>query len=395
MGTSRRATIADVAAQAGVGVGTVSRVLNGRPNVSEATRRKVAEVMRRLGYRPSHLAVGLSRGTPHTVAIVVPYLTRPSVVTRLAGALAVFDEHGYDTIVCNVETPQQRDRHLQALIARHRADGVMVVSLPLAKRHVISFKQATVPLVMIDADASSVPRTVIDDILGGRLATEHLLSLGHRRIGFIGDTVVRGSEAELMFFSSRRRLDGYRRALRAAGVSYDAALVKCGAHGAAMAAELAAQLLALRRPPSAIFAASDTQAIGVLAAADRSGHFVPGQLSVIGFDDIDAAALHGLSTVRQPLQRSGAEGARRLCTVLTGEPVRPMRQELALEVVRRPSTARLRQPVVVSATRACRPVGAPASKADVARRHVRHDYPASLAGRADGYRPSDSALEAR
>ena len=201
MGTSRRATIADVAAQAGVGVGTVSRVLNGGPNVSEATRGKVVEVMRRLGYRPSHLAVGLSRGTPHTVAIVVPYLTRPSVVTRLAGALAVFDERGYDTIVCNVETPQQRDRHLQALIARHRADGVMVVSLPLAKRHLISFEQATVPLVMIDADASSVPRTVIDDILGGRLATEHLLSLGHRRIGFIGDTVVRGSEAELMFLS--------------------------------------------------------------------------------------------------------------------------------------------------------------------------------------------------
>ncbi len=392
MGTSRRATIADVAAQAGVGVGTVSRVLNGGPNVSEATRRKVAEVMRRLGYQPSHLAVGLSRGTPRTVAIVVPYLTRPSVVTRLAGALAVFDEHGYDTIVCNVETPQQRDRHLQALIARHRADGVMVVSLPLAKRHVMSFKQAAVPLVMIDADASSVPRTVIDDILGGRLATEHLLSLGHRRIGFIGDKVVRGSEAELMFFSSRRRLDGYRRALRAAGVSYDAALVKCGAHGAAMAAELAAQLLALRRPPSAIFAASDTQAIGVLAAADRSGHCVPGQLSVIGFDDIDAAALHGLSTVRQPLQRSGAEGARRLCTVLTGERVRPMRQELALEVVRRSSTARQRQPVLASATRACGPVGAPASRADAARRH---DYPASLAGRADGYRPSDSALEAR
>ena len=154
MVTSRRATIADVAAQAGVGVGTVSRVLNGGANVREATRTKVLEVMGSLGYRPSHLATALSRGTPRTVAIVVPYLTRPSVVTRLAGALKVFDELGYDAVVCNVETPQQRDRHLQALVARHRADGVVVVSLPLAKRQLTIFEQAMVPLVMVDAEAA-------------------------------------------------------------------------------------------------------------------------------------------------------------------------------------------------------------------------------------------------
>jgi DNA-binding LacI/PurR family transcriptional regulator len=390
MVTSRRATIADVAAQAGVGVGTVSRVLNGGANVREATRTKVLEVMGSLGYRPSHLATALSRGTPRTVAIVVPYLTRPSVVTRLAGALAVFDDLGYDAVVCNVETPQQRDRHLQALVARHRADGVVVVSLPLAKRQLAIFEQAMVPLVVVDAEAAGVPRTVIDDVHGGRLATEYLLSLGHRRIGFVGDTVGRdrlgrGAEPDLVFFSSRRRLDGYRRALRAAGVEYDAALVRCGPHGAAMAAELAAQLLALRRPPSAIFAASDTQAIGVLAAADRSGRSVPDQLSVIGFDDIDAAGLHGLSTVRQPLERSGTEGARRLCTLLAGQPVRPMRQELALQVVRRSSAAPCGQPVVTSVTRArCLAGGShlPGIRADVTGRQARQ-YDSTTSGQHD------------
>ncbi len=348
----RRATIADVAAEAGVGVGTVSRVLNGGANVREATRRKVLEVMGRLGYRPSHLAAALSRGTPRTVAVVVPFLTRPSVVVRLAGALAVFDERGYDAVVCNVETPQQRDRHLRALVARHRADGVVVVSLRLAEQHLISFDQARVPLVMVDAEAPGVPRTVIDDIAGGRLATEHLLSLGHRRIGFVGDSFARGAEQDLAFVSSRRRLDGYRRALRGAGIGYDHSLVRCGPHDAVAAAELAAQLLALPRPPSAIFAASDTQAIGVLAAADRSGVLVPDQLSVVGFDDIEAAALHGLSTVRQPLQRSGAEGARRLCALLGGKPVRPMRQELALDVVRRSTSAPCRASAVTSCARA-------------------------------------------
>ncbi len=382
MGAARRATIADVAAQAGVGVGTVSRVLNGGANVREATRRKVLEVMGRLGYRPSHLAAALSRGTPRTVAVVVPFVTRPSAVIRLAGALAVFDERGYDAVVCNVETPQQRDRHLQALVARHRADGVVVVSLRLAERHLISFEQASVPLVMVDAEAPGVPRTVIDDILGGRLAAEYLLSLGHRRIGFVGDSATGGAgvdlDLDLAFVSSRRRHDGYRRALRTAGIAYDPALVKCGPHHAAVAADLAARLLALPSPPSAIFAASDTQAIGVLAAADRSGFRVPDQLSVIGFDDIEAAALHGLSTVRQPLERSGAEGARRLCALLSGAPVRPMRQELALEVVRRSSCAGLRQPAVASATRASYPAHAAGVRAGAARRHFRHHHPRTV-----------------
>ncbi len=397
MGASRRTTIAEVAAEAGVGVGTVSRVLNGGANVREATRRNVLEVMERLGYRPSHLAAALSRGTPRTVAIVVPYLTRPSAVARLAGALSVFDEQGYDALVCNVETPQQRDRRLRALVERHRADGVVVVSLALTRQHLISFEQAGVPLVMVDAEAPGVPRTVTDDVLGGRLATEHLLSLGHTRIGFVGDTIARTTERDLAFVSSRRRLNGYRRALRTAGIGYDPAMVKCGPHDAAVAAELASALITLPSPPSAIFAASDTQAVGVLTAAGRSGFSVPDRLSVIGFDDIEAAALLGLSTVRQPLERSGAEGARRLCALLRGEPVRPMRQELAVEVVRRSSSARRREPTVTSATQAsCRVSVYPAGiRADAARRHVLHDHPTTSGRMSRRHRPVDIALEGR
>ncbi len=345
MSGSRRATIADVAAASGVGVGTVSRVINGAANVREATRVSVQKVIEQLGYRPSHLAAALSRGTPRTVAIVVPHLTRPSAVMRLAGALTVLDEQGYDTVVCNADTPQQRDHHLAALTSRHRADGVIVVSLRLAAQQLASFQHAGVPLVAVDAVAPGVPQTVTDDVAGGRLATEHLLSLGHRRIGFVGDTM-RGAAAAsrigLGFVASQHRLGGYRQALAAAGVDYDPALVRRGPHGPANAEALTAELLALPDRPSAIFAASDTQAMGVLAAADRCGIGVPGQLSVIGFDDIDSAALLGLSTVRQPLGDSGAEGARRLCALLRGERVVPLRQQLALEVVQRSSTASFR-----------------------------------------------------
>ena len=342
MPSPRRATIADVAAASGVGVGTVSRVINGAANVRETTRVSVQKIIDQLGYRPSHLAASLSRGTARTMAIVVPHLTRPSVVMRLAGALAVLDEQGYDTVVCNVDTPQQRDHHLAALTKWYRADGVIVVSLRLSRQQLASFRHARVPLVTVDVLAPGVPQTITDDVTGGRLATEHLLSLGHRRIGFVGDTAHRMSATSLGFSSSQQRLSGYRQALAAAGVGYDAGLVRRGPFGPANAETLAAGLLARPDRPSAIFAASDTQAMGVLTAADRCGIAVPGQLSVIGFDDIESAALLGLSTVRQPLEDSGDEGARRLCALLREERIRPLRQQLALEVVHRSSTANFR-----------------------------------------------------
>ena len=341
MSGSRRATIADVAAASGVGIGTVSRVINGGANVRETTRAKVLKVIDELGYRPSHLAAALSRGTPRTVAIVVPQLTRPSAVMRLAGALSVLDEQGYDTVVCNVDTLEQRDHHLAALTSRQRADGVIVVSLRLSPQQLASFRKARVPLVTVDALAPGVPQTITDDVAGGRLATRHLLSLGHRRIGFVGDTM-RGAAAAsrvgLGFVTSQHRLAGYRQALAAAEVRYDPALVRRGPHGPANAEALTAELLRLPDRPSAIFAASDTQAMGVLTAAERCGISVPGQLSVIGFDDIESAALLGLSTVRQPLGDSGAGGARRLCALMRGERVVPLRQQLALDVVQRSTT---------------------------------------------------------
>ena len=122
-----------MAADAGVGVGTVSRVLNQSDQVREATLRAVLDSIHRLGYRPSHAAAALVRGTPRTIAVIVAHLTRPSTVVRVASALAVFEEQGYDTIVCNVDTPLERDRHLEALLPTHRADGVLAICLPFSR----------------------------------------------------------------------------------------------------------------------------------------------------------------------------------------------------------------------------------------------------------------------
>jgi DNA-binding LacI/PurR family transcriptional regulator len=335
----RRVTIADVAADAGVGVGTVSRVLNGSDQVRAVTLRAVQDSIDRLGYRPSHAATALVRGTPRTVAVVVAHMTRPSTVVRVASALAVLAEEGYDTIVCNVDTPQERDRHLETLLPTHRADGVLAISLPLSREQLAQFGRAGVTLVSVDTITPGVPQTLVDDVAGGRLATGHLIGLGHRRIGFVGDTVFARPPAGLGFTSSADRLRGYRQALAGAGIGFETGLIRRGPHDAATAAEQAAQLLKAHDPPTAIFAASDTQATGVLAAAERLGVAVPGQLSVIGFDGIESAAFLGLSTVRQPLARSGTEGAQRLCALLRGERLRVRRSELPLELVARASTA--------------------------------------------------------
>jgi len=338
----RRVTIADVAADAGVGVGTVSRVVNGSEQVRAATHRAVLDSIDRLGYRPSHAAAALVRGTPHTVAIMVAHLTRPSAVVRVASALAALEEQGYDTIVCNVDTPLERDRHLESLLPTHRADGVLAICLPFSREQLDQFSRAGVALVTVDAANPGVPQTVIDNVLGGRLATEHLIGLGHRRIGFVGDRTFSKPPAGLGFTSSAHRLRGYKHALAAAGIEAEDDLIQRGPHDAAWAAEHAGQLLKSPDPPSAIFAASDTQAIGVLAVAERLGVPVPGQLSVIGFDDIESAAFLQLSTIRQPLSLSGAEGARRLCALLRGERIRPLRQELPIELIARGSSASLR-----------------------------------------------------
>jgi len=379
MPKSRRATIADVAAASGVGVGTVSRVINSASGVREATRARVLLAIEQLGYSPSHLAAALSRGTPRTIAIVIPHLTRPSSVERLAGALAVLARYEYDTMVCNVDTPAQRDHFLATLVARHRADGVIVVSLPLRRDQLAAFAAAGLPLVTVDVAARGVPQTVIDDVAGGRLATDHLLGLGHRRIGFIGDRVQRAVSTALGFTASGRRLAGYRQALTAAGLVPDKILIRLGPHGPASAEALAAELLALPDPPSAIFAASDTQAMGVLAAADRSGAEIPRQLSVIGFDDIQSAALLGLSTVRQPLEHSGAEGAERLCALLRGEQVRPLRQVLEVQVVARASSGR-------PGARASRAAGSAAERGPRSRLQVTRTTDSSGPGRRAAHR---------
>lgn len=331
----RSVNIVEVAVAAGVGVGTVSRVLNASPHVRPATRQRVLEVIDRLDYRPSRLATSLARGSSRSVAILAPHLTRPSVVFRIEGMLSVLEEHGFDALLCNVTSPEQLGRHLDAVADPHRADGVIIVSIRLDAHQVDSLRRAAVPVVSVDADTEGISCVLVDDVAAGRLATEHLLSLGHTRIAFVGDSQPQG----ISFVSSDRRLAGHRRALEAAGSDRCEDLVRLVPHGADEATGAILDLLGSPVPPTAVFAASDTQAMGVLRGAAKRGIKVPDGLSVIGFDDIEAARLLRISTVRQPMLESGRIGAAHLCRLIADPGAPSTREVLPVELVERHTTA--------------------------------------------------------
>ena len=329
------ATINDVAARAGVSRTTTSRVLNNRPKVDAETRRRVQRAIQELGYVPSPTARRLSLGRTWTVDVVASYLTRPQAIERLRGAESVLGDTGFDLVVRNVETPERRERYLRELPASNRTDGVLLVSLPPTSDNLRRLAVGPVPVVVIDVHGQAVEGLPVvrgDDVAGGAIAGRYLFTLGHRAIGFVADSF----DNPYGFTSSRDRYAGFTDVLRELGVEVEAAL---GAHGSRSARDLALRLLTGRRPPTAIFAASDTQALGVMSAARDLGLQVPADLTVIGYDDIPIAEPIGLTTIRQHLFESGRIGAELLLAEIEQRSAVPPLVSLEPELVVRATSA--------------------------------------------------------
>ena len=332
-GLPARPTIADVAERAGVAISTVSRVLN-EGQVSTTTRTSVLAAMSALGYRPQASARALAAGPKGALGMVVPYFTHPSAVERLRGALEAMATTEHELILCNVATPEQRDEYLGRRAPLDRVDGLLVVSLAPHDAEVQAIAAANIPTVLLDASHPQLPRVLVDDVYGGQLATRHLLELGHERIAFIGDS----TDPRFGFVSSDRRCSGYRHALAQAGIRTRRTLCRVGPHGRATAHRLTRELLSLSQPPTAIFVASDLQALGVLEAATVEGFKVPDDLSVVGFDDMEVAQYVGLTTISQSLHESGRRAIQRLLDVLRRRDNKPLEEQLPLELKVRRTT---------------------------------------------------------
>ncbi len=327
-------TIRDVARLAGVGSGTVSRVINNSPKVDPATRARVLEAIVELDFHPSVIARRLSSGKTQSVGVVVPFMTRPSVMERLRGIEVALSTLGYDLVVFNVETLERRASVLMELLRGRRVDGLIVVGLSPNDREVAEIERLSVPTILVDAFHPRLSRIVVNDVQGGRLAATHLIELGHRRMGFLGDRVL----VSFSYPASRLRHRGVRAALGRAGLQLSDEHTLLGDHGRIRARELVEGLLRTARPPTAIICASDTQALGALEAARGLGKAVPAELSIVGYDDLEIAGYLGLTTIRQPLFDSGVRGVRMLEQRMGDGPGAPRREVLEVELVRRATT---------------------------------------------------------
>ncbi|EID56039.1 transcriptional regulator [Saccharomonospora xinjiangensis XJ-54] len=329
-----------VAEAAGVSLPTASKVINGRGDVASSTRARVEEAARELGYVPP---VGRrSVVAARVVDLVFDDLVSPYSLEVLRGVTEAATEAAVDVVVNRVpaaQTGPAGDSTPESWANRLKSagrEGIIVVTSELTEEQVDAFDRADVPLVVIDplnlprVDVTSVGAT---NFSGGLSATEHLLSLGHRRIGFVGGPVRAAC--------GQARLHGYRAALEKAGVSPDTDLALHGAFSYPAGLEMGNRLLEAPEPPTAVFAASDTTALGVIEAARRRGLRVPDDLSVVGFDDTILASLAtpALTVVRQPLPDMGRVALRTLLRLAAGESLDSHHVELATQLVVRDSTA--------------------------------------------------------
>ncbi len=306
MGSSKRATIYDVAAAAGVSITTVSFVLNRPDRVRPATRDRVLHAAEALDYSPRSEAVMRARATLGRIGVVAPFTTYVSYYRRLSGIIEAVGDDARDVCVFDHESAATAQSPLLgSLPISNRLDGVIVMGMELEPAITDRLTVRGLPTVVVDAPTESFSSVRTDDAEGGRIAARHLMSLGHRRLGY----VMERHERRAMPLQADERIAGFREALVASGVAVDDLVVCDAAHDLAAAQAAAAALLAKDPRPTAIVGHDDLLAAGAVIAIRAAGLRIPEDVSVMGFDDGDLAASLGLSTIRQPFEESGRTAA--------------------------------------------------------------------------------------
>lgn len=327
-------TVYDVADKAGVSIATVSRVVNSPDKVNLETRAKVLNVIDQLGYIPKAEAAARARKSAGRIGVLAPFFTYPSFVQRLRGVATALSALPYELTVYNVDSTARRDSYVTSLSLTRRLDGLILMALPFNQAIVERLVNHSLETVSIEVTHPSFSSIEIDDHSGGRLAAQYLMRKGHKRLGFVGDSEL----PEHAFPTSDRRLAGYRAAIRDAGLDLYDTQIALTSHNLENVKQSALRLLAQPHPPTAIFCASDTQALGALKAAKERGMRVPEDVAILGFDDVDIADYIGLSTIRQHLDESGRLAVELLLARLENR-TRPIQNiRLNLEVVERETT---------------------------------------------------------
>jgi len=331
-----RMVIRDIAALAGVSVATVSRVLNDRPDVSPATRDLVLRHIRERGFVTSRNARALAGARTGLIGLTVPYMVDNYFAQILAGATDAIYERDARLVVCPTRYEHDREVSLLERLMHGTTDGALLILPSETSDELTALRRQGYPFVVVDPAVplgEEIPVVAAANWAGAKSATAYLIALGHRRIG-----VIMGRKIEK---ASSDRAAGYHSALLEAGLPADPALAVESDFTIDGGCRTAHDLLARPAAPTAIFAFNDNMAVGALRAARERGLDVPGDLSVVGFDDVEIAAVvtPPLTTVRQPLQELGRVAAGVLYRLLDGQTLDATRIELSTRLIERASTA--------------------------------------------------------
>ncbi|MDC9825115.1 LacI family DNA-binding transcriptional regulator [Devosia sp. ZB163] len=333
------ATIEDVAAIAGVSIATVSRAINEPTKVADETRRKVNDAIARTGYTTNAMARSLRMRRSNMILILAPDVGDPNFSNILVGLETEASKRGYGVLIGNTQNDPERETDYLRFISSNQADGLILLTghLPFGHQHGPETRLPPMVAVNEPVPGSDVPFVGVDNFEGARLAAEHLISQGHRRIAFIGRSTSRAV--------SQLRERGYRAALEGAGIAVDPLLILDG-DGTTESGRQAAEHMFVRDVlPTAFLCVNDATALGVIIALNTRRYDLPRQFSVMGFDDISFASFvtPSLTTMKQPRLRIGEAAMDMLLGLLEGN--RPDRNEILLrsELIVRNSVSRPNQ----------------------------------------------------
>jgi LacI family transcriptional regulator len=301
------ASVVDVARQAGVSIGTVSNVLNRPDRVAPATRARVLQAIDELGYVRNEAARQLRAGRSHTIGLIVLDVGNPFFTDMAAGVEQAAAEVGLSVVLCNSGADPAREDHYLSLLQEQRSYGILITPQTKRNTRIAQIRQHGTPVIFVDRESSRRQCSVsVDDVVGGELAVDHLLGLGHRRIIFVGGPLNTRQVAD--------RLAGARSAVRKFGVSEKTiTLIETPGLTFAAGRQAGAEIAQIRAAdrPTAVFCANDLIALGVLQEMTRRHLSVPADLAIVGYDDIDfaAAAAVPLTSIAQPRNQLGRTAA--------------------------------------------------------------------------------------
>lgn len=328
----------DVAKLAQVSPATVSRVLSNSPHVSEDTRRKVLDAVAELGYTPNRLASNFRKMRSKTVIVVLPGISNPFFAQILKAFNDVAHQRGYHVLLGDTGNDLNVERQFVELVREKFVEGCVLATARIPKAEIARLSEGTpVVLACEYVEGLDIPTVAIDNVGAAEAATQYLISLGHRRIAHL--------TGPLGIVLSRDRLKGYRQALANSGIPIVEEYIQEGDFNVRSGYELTRKLLSMEHRPTAIFTANDEMAVGAVRAARQLGLEVPGQLSVVGFDDIPLSTLvePPLTTICQPKYQIGAQSMNMLLDLIEGREEARKQVVLPFQLIRRSSAARVRE----------------------------------------------------